>query len=239
MTRFALVLGLVAMLAGCTTIVIPTPTPPAATLPPVATPAATPVTTAVPTGEPTAEPTPEPTATPTPEPTAAPTDEPTLEPTATPTSSAEAEFPDAAEAALLEFVPEAFRDSCVRPFGEGVDVVADLDCFPTDLGADQVNYNQFATLEIMNESFDETRDFLGVPPSQGTCSDPEQWPADGTYSIDGEPAGRILCTDTFTGASIIWWTDELLNIKSVAISNEADREAVYQFWASDSGPVRP
>ena len=149
------------------------------------------------------------------------------------------DFPDADEAALLEFVPELFRDSCVRPFGEGVDVVADVDCFPTDMGADQVGYNQFATLEIMDQSYDTTRDFLEVPASQGQCADAAQWPADGRYSIGDVSAGRIMCTDTFTGSSIIWWTDELLNIKSVAISTDGDRDALYEFWVNKSGPIRP
>ena len=158
---------------------------------------------------------------------------------AAPTDPPESDFPDADEAALLEFVPEAFRDTCTRPFGEGVDVVADVDCFPTDTGADQTGYNQFANLEIMNQSYDTTRDFLEIPASQGQCAEAEQWPADGTYTIGEETAGRIMCTDTFTGSSIIWWTDELLNIKSVAISTDGDREALYEFWANESGPVRP
>jgi hypothetical protein len=159
------------------------------------------------------------------------------EPTAAP--SDEATFPDAAEAALLERVPEAIRDTCVRPVGEAVGAIADVDCFPEGLGADQVSYSEFPTTEAMNASYEETRGFLEVESDQGTCGDSEAWPAEGTYTIGGEEAGRLLCTEAFTGSSIIWWTDTELNIKSLALDNEGDREALYQFWLEDAGPDRP
>jgi hypothetical protein len=148
-------------------------------------------------------------------------------------------FPDAAEAALLEFVPAAFSATCARPFGDTVDATADVDCFPVDLGADQASYAQFPSTAVMDASYVETREFLEVDPDQGQCSDSAQWPAEGTYTIAGEPAGRLLCAETFGGAALLWWTDAQLNIKSLAINSEGDREALYQFWVNDSGPVRP
>lgn len=148
-------------------------------------------------------------------------------------------FPDAAESALIEFVPAAFSESCARPFGETVGATADVDCFPTDLGADQASYAQFPSTAAMDDSYEETRAFLEVDSDQGQCSDPTQWPAENSYTIGGVPAGRLLCSETFGGAALIWWTDAELNIKSLAISSAGDKEALYQFWFNDSGPIRP
>lgn len=95
-------MGLLFLLAACTSEPEPTPVPATAVVP-------TEEPTAVPTEEPTAEPTEEPTAVPTEEPTAEPTEEPTAEPTA----ETEASFGPAFTVADCEFdVPLGVDVTC-------------------------------------------------------------------------------------------------------------------------------
>jgi len=157
-------------------------------------------------------------------------------------SSDEVPFPTAEETELLSHVPESFRDTCERPEdalapgdpGSDPNIVAHLDCFP-DEGPSEVGFTQYATTEAMDQAFDQVVEFFGL--SDGDCS--EGGSGHGPYNIAGEAVGRVLCSPQALGetGSVMHWTDERLDIKAYAASDDPDIAQLYAWWTGDSGPI--
>ena len=70
----------------------------------------------------------------------------------------------------------------------------------------------------------------------------------GSYTIGGEPAGRVLCytvtrSGRFSSAlpaqSHIEWTDENASIYAHAIRNDLGDLSLYEWWLTSSGPLLP
>jgi hypothetical protein len=200
-------------------------------------PAATPATgTATPTPvadtpvPPTSLVTPRP-AEPSPGPTVTAAASPTAEPPtpATPTATP----PTDSQSQLLSHIPADLRDGCIV-----VDHVASLaqaTCVADD-GGIVATYILYADATTMEQTYDGLVFLSGVDLDSGTCSDGVTWPAEGAYSINQQPVGRVLCMAA-DGTPTIYWTDQRVNIFSQAAGSAGQAERLYEFWRSEAGPI--
>jgi hypothetical protein len=76
---------------------------------------------------------------------------------------------------------------------------------------------------------------MQVERDTGPCSG--DWPGEVTYTIGGETAGRVACTQFGDAAQFMSWTDDRLLIHVYAEGFGVDTDAFYQWWLNDSGPV--
>jgi hypothetical protein len=182
-----------------------------------------------PSPSPTASPSPSPTPSPTASPTAEPTPTPTTPPTATPTPTGGDDF----IAQLLSHVPESLREEC-STFGANFGYLAAADCAADD-GDIDVIYYLYASLDELDEAYQTAIDGLAGPRETGNCFDTATWPGENSYTIDGEPAGRVMCQATEDQARVLW-TDTRLLIMTFAAELNADIERVWEFWLNEAGP---
>jgi WD40 repeat protein len=124
------------------------------------------------------------------------------------------------------------------------DAAPALVCSGDDL---EVLYERFATRDAMNALFQANVSVRGA--TGGECS------ADAValtpYTIDGQPAGRMLCYRQSTGAgsavhpstpserSHIEWTDERTLIYAHAVRDDAGDLSLFDWWLTSSGPIIP
>lgn len=193
--------------------------PPTATPTPIATPTDTPSASTTPTQASTGMPTPRLTL----QPTTTPTDGPL--PTQTPTGDAVQQ--------LLSHVPEAIRPTCVTVPGNE-SVLAGANCSADD-GAIDISYLAYASPESMLADYEDFRQLSGIEAGTGNCSDPLTWPAEIPYTVGGQPAGRVLCTESL-GATAIYWTDDRLGILSRTTHSASDHARLVEFWTRQAGP---
>jgi hypothetical protein len=147
-------------------------------------------------------------------------------------------FPTAAETALLSHVPASFSSTCTRyALGRPETAVAAIECpVPLDTGSMTVNYFQWPSAEEMAAAYDRNLQFIGITRDTGTCAG--TWPAEGAYTLDEQPAGRVGCGALGGVAPMMAWTDDQLLISVLAEGFGAEQSAMYQWWLGDSGPVR-
>ena len=156
---------------------------------------------------------------------------------AAPSPTPEPSFPTAAEADLIEHVPASFRDSCARSsFAQNEESLAAVGCVvPMGIGSATVTFQQLPDQAALQQLYENTLSFMGVTADSGPCGG--EWPAEGTYTIGGEPAGRVGCALLGEIAAIISWTDERLLIHGYAEGFGVDRQQLYDWWLQDSGPI--
>lgn len=88
----------------------------------------------------------------------------------------------------------------------------------------------------MDAAYKTLRDRAQIEPDTGSCEDHNTWPAEGSYKVENEPAGRRLCADQ-PGSSTIYWTDDRLTILSTAATSTGDYAGLLQFWMNEAGPI--
>jgi hypothetical protein len=164
-------------------------------------------------------------------PTTAGTAQPTSAGSVPPTTIPSAGTP---EAALLVHVPDAIRPTCTTTPGVD-DVLASADCTSVD-GALTVTYVQYASAAPMNQAYGDAVGRSQIEPNTGSCEEHDTWPAESSYDVDGELAGRRLCTDN-PGSPTIVWTYDSLAIISQAASQGGDAAGLVEFWTTEAGPV--
>ena len=142
--------------------------------------------------------------------------------------------PGTPEAALLAHIPEAIRATCTTAAGKGA-IIVSATCSSAD-GSITVTYNQYDAADAMDGDYTNLRLDSAIEPDTGTCEDHATWPAESSYKVEGEPAGRRLCTDK-PGSPTIFWTDDRLMILSQAVSNTTDYVRLVDFWTNEAGPV--
>ena len=157
-------------------------------------------------------------------------------------ASAEIPFPTIEEHDLLSHVPEGFRDTCERPESAVAPgdpaadprIIASVECAPDD-GPTEVGFTQYASTDAMDQAFDQAVAFFEL--SEVGCVGEES--GYGPYEIDGVTVGRVLCSQQALGetGTVMHWTDERLDIKAYAASEDPDLAALYEWWTGDSGPV--
>jgi hypothetical protein len=134
---------------------------------------------------------------------------------------------------LLERVPDGHRASC-RPFyggGPEEGVVVSLRCEATPELT--VYYDQYDSLDSLTADYASGLASAGIEPDSGDCA--EALEAEQGYTIDGESAGRVSCTD-FLGGPRLRWTHEPSLIGGT-LSSDLDLPATWEWWLTESGPT--
>jgi hypothetical protein len=147
---------------------------------------------------------------------------------------ASARAAQAASQELLSHAPVGFAATCVSvpadAAAQGVDAKAE--CHPNALGSGgSVVYLHYRTQVAMQAAFDQAAQ--GVP--TGNCS---PGPGQNTYTpaSSSQTAGHFVC-ENVSGQPVLAWTDNDLDIVSVARSGNTTLSGLYQWWSrNDSGP---
>jgi hypothetical protein len=139
-------------------------------------------------------------------------------------------------------IPNALRSTCqTGPFLEPV--VAMLYC-TTDDGVISVQYAAYPDADSMNAAYGASVALTEIDPGSGRCyvqtSDGTitaalgRWPAEQPYSVAGEEVGRYLCFEE--NQPTVVWTDERLNIMTIASGPAEAVDRLVTFWVLRSGP---
>lgn len=134
---------------------------------------------------------------------------------------------------LLGHVPPHLRSTCTLEDGTAP-ALAVASC-PADEGKILATYFLYADPEAMENAYQGFAAEADIEPNSGRCSDEETWPSESSYSVSGEPAGRVLCMQ-FSDAPTIYWTDTRLNILTWAFHFDGDAQRLYEFWELEAGP---
>ncbi|HEY5488532.1 MAG TPA: hypothetical protein VIK00_01740 [Candidatus Limnocylindrales bacterium] len=136
--------------------------------------------------------------------------------------------------AFLRHVPDLIRVSCTQ--GSSTDPAIAFSTQCTTTGGIVVVYSGYDSADSMNTAYQ--KDFAGVQidANSGSCEDHSTWPAESTYDVNGAPAGHRLCADV-AGAPTITWTDDRLDILSVATGQAADVPGLIELWTNEAGPI--
>jgi len=144
------------------------------------------------------------------------------------------------EERLLTYVPADVAADC-QPLDRDEPVRGELATIVCRSEAVEVLYELFPTRDLMDAAFQLNANGTAAP--DGECA--LEHLAVGTYTVGGQPAGRVLCyTVVFAfsstpGQSHIEWTDENTSIYGHAVRHDSGDLDLYEWWLSSSGPVSP
>jgi hypothetical protein len=134
---------------------------------------------------------------------------------------------------LLTHIPVVWQPNCfeglISAFAVGAK--ADVLCQLSDGRSDYADYTSFRTQADMDGYFQHIADKYAVPEQGQNC---DTGPHQGTYTIGGQPAGKLMCGPSETGTQFIWTTNDLL-IFSQLIDVEGSYADMYTDWQS-AGP---
>jgi hypothetical protein len=142
-------------------------------------------------------------------------------------------------AAVESHVPRPFVGTCraLAADLETAGLTAAIVCFPTGSNAPgSVQYYQYADAADMNTAFAH---YAGSATTGGSCSD--QADTRGTYHLNANGAniGSWACYVDTSNRSVMMWTNNNLNILSMALSITATPQQLYNWFFSpgiDPGP---
>jgi len=155
-----------------------------------------------------------------------------------PSPSASTGFPSDTEAAILAHIPQNLHAGC-----EGVEEIYPIEvdsvrCRP--FNGPTIDYSAFGNVLDMTEAYQGDVDSADPAPSQnGQCAlGNYEW----TYTVDGRPTGRILCTSYVSARTrqtyrVIEWTNDDLQILAYASSSTLSWGQMVEFWRGSAGPV--
>lgn len=136
--------------------------------------------------------------------------------------------------ALIEQVPEGHRAGCLPFAGGGRDddgVVVSVRCeVAPDL---DVYYHQLESLEALEREHERDLASAGIEADMGDCS--EAVPGELGYTIGGEPAGRLLCEESFDSITFSWTHES--TVIAATLFAERPLADVWAWWIEESGPV--
>ena len=152
--------------------------------------------------------------------------------TGTGTASTAAALP---QRQLLARMPAGFARTCqavpvpAADAAQGAD--AEVTCAPAELGSGgYVTYVHYQTVGAMESVYADLA--RGVP--SGNCASGD---GQGSYQQGSSaPAGGYACYVSPTGHREFAWTDNRLNILTVATSGNMTLAGLYQWWLGDTGP---
>ena len=155
-----------------------------------------------------------------------------------PPSPSVSAFPNPNEASILSHIPEELRPSC-RSVEELYDTEVDtVRCQPS--GGPMVDFTVFGNDLDLAAAFQGDEDAADPVPSQnGQCALGNY---SSSYTINGEEAGRILCTTYFSSKTkrthkVIEWTNEALRILAYSSSPSLSWDEMVDFWRFKAGPT--
>lgn len=168
---------------------------------------------------------------------------PTISPAETPSPSHAPATPNSATGELLGHVPEGIRASCL-PTDFLEPVIAMVSCVVGG-GEITVDYARYPDLDSMYAAFNERVRSAEIETDSGLCftaeggaisANPNRWPAEHSYNVGGQPAGRYLCLDP--GSPSINWTDDRLTILGSASAGPDLVDSLAAFWVNEAGPIQ-
>ncbi len=115
--------------------------------------------------------------------------------------------------------------------------LAGVQCRPATVDG-YLTYYLFDTLDNLNASYQSNVDFFGEEATGTTC---QSEAAEGPYTIDGTPAGRVMCAPYDTGnpdgslGMINFWTHDEYLIESTIVLNSGTFADLYAQWQT-AGP---
>jgi hypothetical protein len=151
---------------------------------------------------------------------------------ASPAASASPADREAALAELLSHVPAAVSESCAEVTDESgpasdVGEVAEVRCPMAD-GA-TLTFVLYGTEGAMDAAYDTAREYARIFGSFSSGTDCATGSQDGTWSVGGEEAGRLLCHQLEGAASIVW-SHPSTRILSIIRQPETDHSAAWDLW---------
>lgn len=142
--------------------------------------------------------------------------------------------PATAYEAFLLHVPDAIGPSCAQNATTDPAIQFSTQCATTT--GIVVVYDEYGSVDAMNAAYQADFASIHIDANSGSCEDHSTWPAESTYDVNGAPAGHRLCADV-AGAPTITWTDDQLEILSVATGSAADAPGLIAFWTNEAGPI--
>jgi hypothetical protein len=134
---------------------------------------------------------------------------------------------------LLALVPPAIRNQCRAQATLPAGATAGVLC---GAGPSQaVSYFAFPDSREMNRYYADRVNAGGLARTSGTCGE-EPFRGEGSYTIDGQPAGRVYCGATETSA-FVGWTDTRAHVGSRASRSDANQTALAHWWSASAGPL--
>lgn len=156
-------------------------------------------------------------------------------------SDPDEELPDLAPEAsdpdeeVRTFVPAALEVFC-EPFDTGGATRASLTCQPQALPADFVSYDYYDSVEQLRADYDALRGDYGVGADvTDFCPTEGEW-------FEGEEVtpGRLACAFDDELGTVLFWTDERVNVITFAARFDGDAEALREWWRDNGmGPLVP
>ena len=156
---------------------------------------------------------------------------PRPEPTPSPAASALPLPSGDLTALLLAHVPDAIAPACTpdsQRLWEGELVT--LACSLPDVDV-VVTYSGFDTADHMGAAYQSGLDSIDLSDLADGC---DVGTYAGTYQLDGQDVGQIVCWAEPNGQAIMW-SDDRLSILSVAVSPSLDASSLYTWWM-EAGP---
>jgi hypothetical protein len=150
----------------------------------------------------------------------------------------EVEFPNEEEAQVLKWIPAPIKPSCHA--AEQI-YSAEIDTVRCDGATEHppIDYSLFESKEAMDDAFQndvERED--EAPTADGQC---DQGNYLAGYTIEGIPAGQILCTlyDAPEGKQyrVIEWTNDNRNILTYMSSATRTWQELIDYWTDEAGPI--
>jgi hypothetical protein len=152
--------------------------------------------------------------------------------------SASTGFPNEAEAAILQHIPENLHMGCTSVEEIYPTEIETVRCKP--FNGPSIDYTAFSNTLDMTEAYQGDVDSADPAPSEnGQCAlGNYEW----TYTVNGTPAGRIMCTSYLSARTnqtfrVIEWTNEELKILAYASSPTLGWGEMVDFWRGSAGPV--
>jgi serine/threonine-protein kinase len=143
---------------------------------------------------------------------------------------------------LLTYIPKDVARDCAPLDVQTGQAVGALAC---KAGEVEVLYTLFETRDAMDAALQVNANVQGA--TGGECATDQV--ALTPYTIDGLPAGRVLCYRTKAAGAVvsspggarsdIEWTDERLLVYAHAVRGDAGDFSLYDWWLRSAGPVIP
>jgi serine/threonine protein kinase len=148
------------------------------------------------------------------------------------------EFPNAAEAALLQHIPGGIRSNCSRSDLEADGADAVIFC-PANEEFVGVTYFHFQTAADMDAYYDITLTYADHALDDGGCN--EDAPGEGEREWSDETvgtSGRVVCYfDEDQNLAALEWNEPSMLIHAWSFHTENDPSALLSWWGRFGGPI--
>jgi hypothetical protein len=135
---------------------------------------------------------------------------------------------------LVSHIPASIRTTCGPPIAAEPGSVAAVNCTYRKIVG--LQYNLFASTQELRTDYTEVHRRYGFTgPAQGASCGGGKY--EGQYRVGGRAVGHVLCfVDRSAHVAAIVWTDDRLDILSLAWRNDENLLALFDAWRTGVGP---